>query len=246
VIGTLSNSLCLGPTTVDEATRRCEELLEWSRGDRVLEAVIMRFLAVLLAMAGRFDEARTHLQASSAVLDELDQGSYWVYRWAAAEARELAGDRAGAEKELVAKWTRFCEFGEHALDERAMSAAYRLALLYCEDARWDEAAECLSYGRDIAVADSRSAAAFRAAAEARLAAHRGRLAEALTLAQRAVECAEVTDNLNLRARTWHALAEVQRARGAAIEADAAEAEAIRFYETKGNVAAADRLRAAVR
>ena len=47
--------------------------------------------------------------------------------------------------------------------------------------------------------------------EARLAAHRGELAEAVALAQRAVELAERSDMLNLRARVWLALAEVQRA-----------------------------------
>ena len=106
-----------------------------------------------------------------------------------------------------------------------MNAAYRLAALYCDQGRWDEAAECLAYGRDVARSDARSSTAtFRLAAEARLAAHRGELAEALTLAQRAVERAERSDMLNLRARAWLALAEVQRARGATAEADAAVAD----------------------
>ena len=49
--------------------------------------------------------------------------------------------------------------------------------------------------------------------------------------------------LNLRARIWLALAEVQRAAGHAAEADAAVATALGLYEQKGNVAAADCLRA---
>ena len=83
---------------------------------------------------------------------------------------------------------------------------------------------------------------YRLTAEARIAAHRGRLPQALTLAQRAVEYAELTDSLNLRARIWTALAEVQRSGGAAPEADAALATAIRLYAAKGNLAAAARLR----
>ena len=53
----------------------------------------------------------------------------------------------------------------------------------------------------------------------------------------------LSDNLNLRARAWLALAEVQRAAGDGAEADAAVAEAIRLYEAKGNVAAAAAVRA---
>ena len=50
----------------------------------------------------------------------------------------------------------------------------------------------------------------------------------------------------MRARIWLALAEVQRAAGDAAEADAAVATALELYEQKGNVAAAERLRASAR
>jgi hypothetical protein len=116
-----------------------------------------------------------------------------------------------------------------------MQAAYRLALLYCEDGRWHDAEGCLTYGRDVPIPRTTATAANRLAAQALLAAHRGLPAEALPLARAAVESAETTDNLNLRAQLWLALAEVQRASGE--EADAAAAEAIRLYEAKGNVAA---------
>ena len=73
--GRLCANLCNGPTPVDEAIRRLEELLQSSRDDRVLAAVIGRHLAASLAMAARFDEAREHLQRSSHVLDELDHST---------------------------------------------------------------------------------------------------------------------------------------------------------------------------
>ena len=81
------------------------------------------------------------------------------------------------------------------------------------------------------------------AIEARLAAHQGRLEEALTLARSAVAEAEPWDSLGFKAWTWSVLAEVRQARGEAAEADAATATAIDLYERKGNVAAAARLRA---
>ena len=63
--------LCDGPAPVGEAIRRCEDLLRAYGGDLVMEGVITRFLSLLLAMAGRFDEARAHVERSSVVLDEL-------------------------------------------------------------------------------------------------------------------------------------------------------------------------------
>jgi tetratricopeptide (TPR) repeat protein len=169
----------------------------------------------------------------------------WVYRSIAAEARELTGDRRGAEQELTAMWRSLRNANAAGPDGRAMQAASQLALLYSVEGRWEEAADCLSYARDAPDPTGFfEPAVLRLAASARLAAHHGQLAEASALAERAVDCAERTDKLNLRARIWLVLADVQRATGAVAEADAAVAAAIRLYEAKGNIAAAAPLRAA--
>ena len=108
---------------------------------------------------------------------------------------------------------------------RRCSAAYQLALLYCDEGRWEDAERCLAYGRDVPVpAYFRHEAVLGLAARARLAAHRGRLAEAVRSRERAVELAERSDMLNLRARVWLALAEVQQTQRRAAEADAAVAD----------------------
>src|SRR5207302_7585616 len=125
----------------------------------------------------------------------------------AAEAREIAGDRAGAEQELEARLQLF-EWTDHAIDVRTMIVAYQLAHFYCDDGRWDEAEGCLAYGREVPVpAYFLHEAVLGLAARGRLAAHRGELAEALALAQRGVELAELSDYLNVRACAWIALAE---------------------------------------
>ena len=192
VAGTLAHSLCLGPTPVVDAIGRCRELLESSRGDPVLTAVVARFLGLLLAMAGRFDEAREHLETSTSVLDELQhETSVWVYRWAAADAWELLGDHAGAERELRAMRQKFQGYGEQPIDERAVRAAYHLAFLYCDHGRWVDAADCVLYGRDSPLACPTAGAIYRRTVQARLAAHHGRVAEALALAERGVGCARV-------------------------------------------------------
>ena len=239
----LGASIPSGPMPVPEAIRRFEELRAASGGDGVFEAVVERALGRLLAMAGRFDEALDLVRRSGLTLDALDRHSgHWVYSLAAADARELAGDLDGAEQELLACWRSYREFGHHAVDQRAMHAAYLLAFHYCDRGRWDEASQCIAFGADVQVMCPSTPAALRPAVRARLAARAGRHEEALTLARSALDCVARTDDLNLRARVLVAAAEVQRAAGDTAGADASVAEALRLYETKGNVAAVAALR----
>ena len=236
-----------GPAPVGEATRRVEELLRSSRDDAVLAAVIGRYLAAFLAMAARFDEAREHLQRSGQVLDELDHSNFsWMTRFAVAEVNELAGDRAAAEQELSAVWLRLRDTGGGAIESRALRAASHLALLYCDDGRWEAAADCLGYGREVPepIVFRHQATVLRTAARARLAAHADEHAAALRLARLAVDVAEQSGYLNLKARLWVVLSTVLRDNGQTAEADASVAAALRLYEQKGNIAAATRLRAA--
>jgi tetratricopeptide (TPR) repeat protein len=242
----LSLSIPTGPMPVPDAVRRCEELLAASGGDEVFQAVVERMLGRLLAMAGRFEDALELVRKSGLILDELDRHSaHWVHSWAAADAKELAGDLEGTEQELLAWWRRYREFGHHAVDQRAIHAAYILAFHYCDRGRWDEASECIAFGASVPVMCPNTPAALRPAVQARLAARAGRHAEAEVLACRALDCVAHTDDLSLRARVWAAVAEIRRTAGDATGADTATAEALRLYDAKGNVAAAEALRAAV-
>jgi DNA-binding SARP family transcriptional activator len=244
VAGGLCYALSVGPAPVGEAIRRCEELRQDGRDDNALVAVADRFLAVLLAMAGRFDEARDHLDRSSAFLDELNLASpSWTYRSGSALARLLFGDRAGAQRDLEARWKWFRELGDFTPNAIGMQSAYLLALLYCDDGRWDDAERCLAYGADLPEPGFfLNEGALGLAGRARLAAHRGELAEALGLGRRAVELVDTSDMLTIRALVWLALAEVQRAAGE--PAEDSVAEALRLYDAKGNVAAGAQLRTA--
>ena len=241
VIASLVHALFNGPAPVFDAIRRCEELLESSGSERILEATVNSALSAMFAMAGRFDEARELVRKSSLVLDEPNLLTRSVYRAMAAKTKELIGDRVGAEHELTAMWQSLSGMRD-AVDARAMNASYDLARLYCDEGRWEDAERCLDYGRDVLEIKSLFVAALRFAVSARVAAHRGEHAQALELAQRAVELAEPSDMLNLRARVWLALADVQRHAGAEAEARAAVAAALDLYEQKGNVAAAAGLR----
>ena len=105
------------------AERALLELSRSSEGDRLLAAILERFLSFLYAMAGRFDEARDALRTSGPVLDDMRHDTnVWIYSWAAAGARELLGDYAGAERELRARRASFEEFRGQAIDALAMQS----------------------------------------------------------------------------------------------------------------------------
>jgi tetratricopeptide (TPR) repeat protein len=232
---------------VAEVIGRLEGLLGANGDDRVLEAVIRRELAFALAMAGRFDEARAHLEASTPVLDEvnLTDVSWAVSRWRVSETLDLLGDAAAAEQDLIAVWLHFRDSST-----RALTAAVQLALLCCDQGRWEEAADYLSHGEEVDRSPAPSGKVWgplRLAARARIAAHAGLHAQAVELAGAAVEGAAAlgTFNPQTKARAWLALAEVQRAAGNQTEADQAVERALELYDQKGNIAAAARVRAGV-
>jgi hypothetical protein len=243
--------LCNGPTPVGEALDRCVRLLESVRDDPVLQLLIKRYQATLYAMAARVDEALELLREGGRVVDEFDP----LYRWRQFSARvatvkELVGDRAGAEAERRARWSYLRDRHAEAIDMEAVVAAVALALFCCDEGRWDDAAELIAYVEDVPLVSTPAhpydaPAISRRVVEARLAAHHGRLDEALAIADRAAIAAEQLSNLNRKAELLVGLAEVWRAAGRTTEADAAIASTLEFYEQKGNVAAAAQLRATV-
>ena len=246
ILGHIAQRLCEGPTPVAEAIDRFAELRTWARDDPLLDAGISRCQALVLAMAGRFDESKALLLASGEILDRGGQTILSVAgQRFAAEAKDLAGDPAGAKREVLAAFVSMRDARGGGSEARALRAAAELALLCCDQGDWDGAADYLSYGRDVDRSEAPQGkvyAVLRLAARARVAARRGELPDALDLARRAVDLAEQSDWLNYRARSWLALAEVQRANTHAAGAEAAVANALRLYEAKGNVAAIARIR----
>ena len=245
-IGQMAQRLCEGPTPVAEAIDRMEELRARARDDPVLDAGVSRCHALLLAMAGRFEEMQELFRVSGQVLDGAVQTVLSVagQRYAA-EAKDYAGNLTGAKQDALAAFLRMRDARGAGSEARALRAAAELALFCCDQGEWDEAADYLSYGREVDRAEppeGKVYAALRLAARARLAAARGELADAVDLAERAVGLAERAQWLNYQARTCLALAEVQRANGHAAEAEAAVAKALRLYEEKGNLAAIARVR----
>jgi tetratricopeptide (TPR) repeat protein len=228
-----------GPTPVAEAIGRCDAIGGEAGDDRVLDAVVSRCLAALEAMAGRFDAARQHELSASPVLEHAgfvaaSMGSLSV----SAYAKELYGDRAGAVDDLRQKWISYRDVFGGAAPRLAMDAAYRLAGLYCDDGRWEEAERQMAEYRE-APLPAGHAGAVSLAVEARLAANAGEYDRAQSLARQAQGIADQTDTLNSAALVWTAVAEVEKAAGA--DPEPALGRAAALYEAKGNITAAARV-----
>jgi tetratricopeptide (TPR) repeat protein len=247
MIDRLAASHCLGWSPVEDAIARIEELISSTRDDPVPHMLLGCHLALALAMAGRFGDARAQLAAGAAGLREAGEtNAAWSSRVSAVEAMQLLGDDEAAEREMTTVFLHFRGTRGEGTEARALQFGGRLALLCCDQGRWQEAADWLAYGQEVDRSPpvyGKAYAEIRLVARARVAAQLGETGEAVVLARAAIEAADRRDTPNGRARAWLALAEVQRVAGNTAEADAALARAIELFERKGNVGALHRLRA---
>jgi hypothetical protein len=210
-------TLVFGPVEVREGIRRCEAVLA---GDPppLLSATAARAVAALLAMAGDFDGARERVERDRTIVADLGLpviAAHAVEVYGLVEL--LAGDPAAAERELRPAYEAVAAIGELS----APTLAAMLARAVAEQGRPDEARELVETSRRAAPEDD-----LTTQAQLRLA---GALATGDDgLAREAVELAERTDFLNLRA---DALAVLARLTGGDTSA------AAELYRRKGNAAA---------
>ena len=223
-------ALLEGPLPVPDAIARCEAIQLDGDGTRTTQQDLRSALAVLLARAGRDEEARPIAAAAVATLDELDaREDLALALHRAAIVAWLGGraDEALSALERAAEVTRS--------DPRAAAIdAMRANLLAASDpdavegtiALADEAAE-RAPATDVA-----TGVGWRTA-RARALAHDGRHAEADLLARLAVSQAEQTDSIVLRADALLALAEVLDLGARPAEAASFRARAGRLLRRKG-------------
>jgi class 3 adenylate cyclase/tetratricopeptide (TPR) repeat protein len=231
----LGQALHYGPTPAPVAIARCRELLRDAESDAGLRAGVTATLAGLTAMQGDFEQARALYAQSTALLDDLGLRFRRAVRTlVGAEIEQLAGDLPAAERELRNGYQTLETIGERGV--RAVLAAF-LADVLCERGEDDEAERFAGIAAEIVEPSDLVPHALERAVRARVLARRGDEA-AEALAREAVELAARSDFPGLRARTLLALAEVVPG-----EAEALVAEARSLYERKGNLAAADSLRA---
>ena len=209
----LAVALYCGPTPVDEAIARCENLIAELPEDRSLRASVTASIAGLRAMEGEFDEARRLQSVARALHEELGHRVRIATRsLIAAEIETLAG--RPEEATAILQWA----FGE--LEEMGASSAMSTVAAFLADAlategsvadaiRFSEISEQHAAGLDVA-----TQVMWRVA--------RANATGVIALAREAVDLAAPTDYVEIRAR---ALLAVGNTEGAARE-----------YERKGNTA----------
>jgi tetratricopeptide (TPR) repeat protein len=241
-VGSIGNALFFGPHPVGDAIEVAERLLRDHHGDRATEANISLPLAGLYAMSGRFDDAYSTVERGASNFQELGhtRGAEILGNYMRAEIEILAGRPDAAESFLRASCEGCLRFNELAeLASRAAELADVLVAL----ARDDEAQEWLGISRAHADQEDLHAQSLLHSVAAKTQAHNGLTVEAEALARQAVEIAQPTDGLNLKARIYSDLAEVLLSCGDEAAAVAALEAAIALYEEKGNRVAAHRSRA---
>jgi class 3 adenylate cyclase/tetratricopeptide (TPR) repeat protein len=193
--------------------------------------------ALLLAMLGRFDEARAILDETRAELTERGGG----IRLAVTTAIEsvnfelLAGDPAAAA-ELGAEG---CSLLEQLGDKGFLStAAGCLGQALYGLGRLDEADAWAGRAAELGASEDVATQVLWRQVRAKVLARRGEYVEAERLARDAVAIGEPTDDLNTQASASADLAEVLEMAGRHEEAVAEMTRARELYEQKGNIVSA--------
>src|SRR5262245_25896988 len=138
---------------------------------------------------------------------------------------------SGAERDLRLDYDALTEIGETYL--RSTVAGYLAQAVYAQG-RYPEALELSRLAEELAADDDVTSQAFWRSVRAKVLARQGRAAQALPLAEQAVELLRETDGLVTIARALMDLAEVLALGNRPEEAGHAVEEAVRLFELKGN------------
>ncbi len=232
-VDALCNCLLYGPTPAPAALETCVELLAATGRTRTLEANVTGVVAGLEAMLGDFEAARRSYARAAAMLEELGLDlARAVLTQIGVPVELLAGDPVAAEREARRGAEIFERLGSSVIQAPLIAEAL------LSQGRFAEAAQALA-------ADSAESGPpipqwqvrWRIVA-ARLAIADGRVPDAIACARAGVELAEQTEDPSLRGDALAVLGETLEAAGSPDEADAALAQALACFASKGNAAAA--------
>jgi tetratricopeptide (TPR) repeat protein len=230
----LASSALWGPLPVEEGIRRCEEILERTEGNSLVQANCHIRLAGLEGMRGRFGEAREHVARARAILTEFGLAYFLAHsRDVAALVETLARNPAGAEAELRASYEELKDMGEKTF--LAENTAQLAQALYAQG-RYDEADRFARVSED--ASSGRAQKAYWGPVRAKLLGRRGDAKAAERLARESVAIWAERDDL-----LWHGyalmdLAEVLRLAGRDKDAVPVVEDAVELFERKGILPAA--------
>jgi tetratricopeptide (TPR) repeat protein len=231
----------VGPTPVDEALRRLDELDSGGAINTRLEIGFLLARAHFLAAKGDFETARGLASQAGALAKEHGLNDSHA-RTAAGDIERLAGDGAAAERELRPLCEHYEQVGELGF---LASAGPELAEAMHMQGHDEEALLLTDRWRPerLTLAEDADAHTHWRRVRAKVLAHLGELDEAERLGREAVAISSATDVVDLRAQALADLAEVLRLADRREESRAFAEEALELYEKKGNVVAAGRLHA---
>jgi len=221
----------LGPMPAAEALRECDELIAQSGGSRLVEAMVARCRAHLLAMQGSIVEARSMLASAVANFEDLGRLPTVAFCLMDIGWLELTNDDPiAAEQPLQEGVERLKRLGETVF--LAITQAH-LARALERQGRTDEA--------DAAAADVERRAGGRMMVptvyarmvRAKVAARRGDVPEAERLARAATNLAETTDFTLLRGEALANLASILAAAGRSDDARSLLEQAVKLFDAKG-------------
>jgi class 3 adenylate cyclase/tetratricopeptide (TPR) repeat protein len=226
-----------GPTPAEEGIRRCREVFGRAQGDKKVMCSALYAQAGFEACLGRFDEARVLLGRARAFVEEVSLPVWTAgpFAQAAGWVELLAGDPAGAERELRRGYETLSAIGEVSL---LSTVAGMLAEAIYAQGRYEEAERLTRISEDSAGDEDVYTHVLWQSVRAKVLARQGDMTEALRLAHASAILVETTDSLHLR---WHTLmsgAEVLELAGRTADAEAAAREAVRVAERKGNLVGA--------
>jgi class 3 adenylate cyclase/tetratricopeptide (TPR) repeat protein len=240
-LGWIAPATVLGPRPVANGVEHMERIR--SRADGPLaEAAALLSLGCLRLMGGQTRLGRDLYRRSEAINRDLG-----IRLLAAAQAtltgwsELVAGDVTIAEALLRTGYAELEEMGERVL---LSSTAAELGRVLCEKGSYDEAERFAATSGKLSAGDAFNSSLI-AGIRARVFTSRGDLAAATEAAQEAVARAAAGDCIELSADAYRALADVLQASGRAEDAEAALQDALRLYEAKGNLIAAERVRKAL-
>jgi tetratricopeptide (TPR) repeat protein len=222
-----------GPMSVPKGIERCRAILDAAGGDPFIEGGTLRFLAVLEARLGNFEEGRATAERARTLFEELGVSGHLrvSHALAIADIDLLAGDYADAERELRAGLEWLDRIGERG--HRSTAAAYLAQALYGLG-RLDEAASVALEAEESAAPGDIWTEARSQGTRAKVLARQGDPG-AEELARRAVAVLEQTDGFDLRGAAWLNLADVLELVGKAEAAGEAAQVALDIFEQEENV-----------
>jgi tetratricopeptide (TPR) repeat protein len=237
----LCAAMHVGPTPVDEALSRLDEVSSGAGMNARLELAFLAARSHFVAAQGDFDAARSLAARARTVAQEHGLNDDHA-RTAAADIERLAGDAAAAERELRPLCAHYEEVGEFGF---LASVGPELADAVLLQGREEEALQLIErWPADrLTLPEDADAQTHWRRVRAKVLARLGELDEAERIGREAVGIASATDVLDLRGQALTDFAEVLRLANRQDEARALVEEAIRLYDQKGNVVAAGQLRA---